>query len=170
MVALPAGCGAPDKPKGHVAPQSWASSVCMAVNPWSTTINDAVGKAQKAISPKAKPAVTKKQLRSLFGTGAAASESARKKVVAAGIPDVADGKKAASQFIAALSGARDAFGQAKRRVAALSTENSTDFYNRVSVIGGQLNRDAKASAAKISPSSFSDLSKDFDSAPGCQSS
>src|SRR5882762_3716321 len=121
----------------RVPADEWASKVCQAVKPWSTSINSAVSAAQQKITSGSSPAQTKTDLLTLYRGAREASNRALTQVKAAGIPDADNGAQVAQQFTAALTTARNAFANAATRTAALSTSDKNAFYAAVVAVGQQ---------------------------------
>jgi hypothetical protein len=149
-----------------VSANQWARSVCPAVINWSSSIRGAVGQVQKKVTEDSDPASTKTELVALFGDAESASDTARRKVVQAGIPEVDNGSKVAREFAGALAAARDGFGTAKRTVAGLDTADKSKFYDGVVAAGDRLTKEYKQSSSALKTNS-SELDKAFDSVPEC---
>jgi hypothetical protein len=153
---------------GKVPPEQWAGKVCLAVKPWSSSINAAVSSAQQKITSGSSPAQIKGDLLTLYGGARDASTTALGQVRAAGIPDADNGEDVARQFTSALTAARDAFGRAATRTAALSTSDKNAFYTAVVTIGQQLTQENNQNSAGFSHVSSAQLQKAFDTVPECQ--
>ncbi|WP_163568139.1 hypothetical protein [Fodinicola feengrottensis] len=151
-----------------VPPDEWASKICVAVKPWSTSINAAVSAAQQKITSGSSPTQTKADLLTLYGGARDASNRALGQVQAAGIPDADNGAQVAQQFTAALTTARNAFAHAATRTAALSTSNKNAFYAGVVAVGQQLTTENGQNSAGFSNVSSDQLQKAFDSVTECK--
>jgi hypothetical protein len=162
-LVLLAACGS-----GKVPSEQWAAKVCLAVKPWSSSINSAVSSAQQKITSGSSPTQIKADLLTLYGGARDASTKALGQVRAAGIPDADNGEDVARQFTAALTTARDAFGRAATRTAALSTSDKNAFYTAVVTVGQQLTQENNQNSAGFSHVSSSQLQKAFDTEPECQ--
>lgn len=150
-----------------VSATEWARSVCPAVRTWSNSIRGAVGQVQEKITADSDPARTKTELVALFGDAESASETARRKVEQAGIPEVDSGDTVAREFAGALSAARDGFGTAKRTVAGLDTADRSAFYDGVVAAGDRLTKEYKQSSSALKTDS-PQLDQAFDSVPECR--
>ncbi|MFB9182578.1 hypothetical protein ACFFX1_30945 [Dactylosporangium sucinum] len=165
-LACTAGCSADGA--GDVAPKRWAQSVCAALAPWRAEINDLTTKAQQQLQAARTAAQTKTNIVDLLAGAETASEKARVGVDGAGIPDVKDGDKVAAQFTASLSKARDAYGNAKRTVSGLPTNDSKAFYASVTSAFATLKEEYEQSAINPSHVGPADLQKAFDEVPECR--
>jgi len=159
------GCGA--KTTG-VAPDAWARSVCGALAPWRTQIADLTTKAQEQMRATKTAAQTKTNVVGLLSGAEEASETARRGVAGAGVPNVDKGADIAKRFTASLEKARDAYGHAKQTVSGLSTADADAFYKQVAAAFDTLGTEYEASAVDLSHVGSSDLQKAFDRAPECQ--
>jgi hypothetical protein len=160
------GAEAREKANRKVTAAQWARSVCPAVLTWSNSIRGAVGQVQQRVDENSDPAQTKTELVALFGDAESATETARRKVVEAGIPEVDNGSTVAREFAGALAAARDGFGTAKRSVAGLDAKNKSTFYDGVVAAGDRLTKEYKQSASALKTNS-AELDKAFDSVPEC---
>jgi hypothetical protein len=151
-----------------VPPDQWASKVCLAVKPWSASINAAVAGAQQKITSGSTPAQTKADLLTLYGGARDSSSRALTQVRAAGVPDADNGAQVAQQFTAALTTARNAFAHAATRTAALSTVDKNAFYAGVVAVGQQLTTENGQNSAGFTNVSSDQLQKAFDTVPECK--
>ena len=151
-----------------VAPKTWATSVCSALTPWRTRVADLTSTAQQEIGKTGTPAQTKQTLTTLLSGAEQASERARKRIVAAGVPDVEDGKGIAQRFTTALTRARDAYGHAKTTVSGLSTGQNKAFYDAVAAAFVKLNEEYGASALDVRTVGPQQLRRSFDEVPECR--
>jgi hypothetical protein len=158
-----AGCGG-----GGVEPKQWARSVCGALTPWRAEISDLTTKAQQQLETAKTPEQTKSNIVDLLSGAESASEKARAGIDGAGVPDVTDGQKVAEQFLASLSKARDAYGNAKRAVSALPTADAKTFYSAVSGAFATLKDEYERSAIDPAHVGPQDLQKAFDEVPECR--
>lgn len=154
--------------RSTVEPATWAKSVCSALAPWRTKVADLTAAAQREIGQAGTPAQTKQTLTTLLGGAADASEQARSKVSAAGIPDVDGGDGVADQFVTALTRARDAYGHARTTVAGLDTGQAKPFYDAVDEAFTRLNDEYAGSALDISEVGPEELRRSFDEVPECR--
>jgi hypothetical protein len=162
LVAL-SGCA-----QDGVEPKRWAKTVCGALTPWRAAIADLTTKAQQQLQAAKTPAQTKTNIVDLLAGAESASEKARAGVDGAGVPRVDDGKKVAEQFTASLSKARDAYGNAKRTVAGLPTDNGKTFYADITKAFSTLKDDYERSAIDPAHVGPADLQKAFDEVPECR--
>ena len=145
------GCGG-----GGVPHRAWTTSVCQTLAPWRDRITALNGQAQ-----------TRASLMSLLDGARQATEDARAKVAAAGVPDVADGPTIAQRFVAALAAARDAYAKAQHGIQALPDRNETAFYAGVKTTMDALNQDYARAGVDTGRLASADLRKDFDEVPAC---
>jgi hypothetical protein len=153
---------------GGAEPRAWAGSVCAALAPWRAEIAALTGRAQQQITPQTTPGQAKERLVALLGGVEAASETARGKVAAAGVPDVDDGDKIAGRFTASLVAARDAYAHARATVAALDPGDPKRFYDAVGAAFDKLNSEYSASALDTRNVGSTELQKAFAEVPECR--
>ncbi|WP_432983809.1 hypothetical protein [Dactylosporangium sp. CA-233914] len=163
VAALAAACS-----QDGVEPKRWAKTVCAALTPWRAEIADLTAKAQQQLQAARTPAATKTNIVDLLAGAESASEKARAGVEGAGIPRVDDGGKVAEQFTASLSKARDAYGNAKRAISALPTDNAKTFYGEVGKAFTTLKDEYERSAIDPAHVGPADLQKAFDEVPECR--
>jgi DTW domain-containing protein YfiP len=163
VVVTVAGCG-----DSAVDPKTWARNVCTALKPWSSTISELTTQTQQQMASVTTATQAKTSIVGLLDAEAKASESARKKVVKAGIPDVSNGKNIAGQFVAALASAQDAYATARDSISDLSTTNATSFYDGVSTAIDTMNKQYDAGKLDTSKVKSEDLQHAFDEVPQCQ--
>ncbi|GAA2604679.1 hypothetical protein GCM10010399_39600 [Dactylosporangium fulvum] len=168
VVILVGAAGCSGDGSGDVAPKRWAQSVCTALAPWRTEIADLTTKAQQQLQTAKTAAQTKTNVVDLLAGAESASEKARVGVDGAGIPKVAGGDKIAAQFTASLSKARDAYGNAKRAVSALPTNDSKTFYSSVTSAFATLKEEYEQSAIDLAHVGQKDLQKAFGEVPECR--
>jgi hypothetical protein len=156
------GCGS------GVAPKNWARSVCAALTPWRSDVSALTRQAQQQMSSTTTPVQAKQNLVALLAGAETASEHARRKVAEAGTPDVTDGKKIATHFVASLSAARDAYGHARGKMSTLDPSDARVFYDGVAAAFGQLNTEYAASALDTRQLGSAELQRAFAEVPECQ--
>lgn len=151
-----------------LTPGAWAAAVCQALGPWRTDISSLTERAQQQMAAATTPAQAKENLVRLLGGAESATETARAKVVAAGVPDVTDGSMIAGEFVAALAAMRDAYGRARATVDGLGTGDATAFYDAVTVAMDTLSTDYGRSALDTTRISSPELRRAFDEVPECR--
>jgi hypothetical protein len=104
----------------------------------------------------------------LLGGAEAASEQARAKIAAAGLPDATNGKQAAAEFTDSLRRTRDAYGRAKQTVDSLPTADQKAFYDAVSAAFGQLRKDYTEGSLDLDKVTSPELQKAFAEVPACR--
>jgi hypothetical protein len=156
------GCGG-----GHAA-TAWAASVCTALAPWRNEISSLTDRAQRQMAGATTPGQAKENLVRLLGGAEAASEAARSRVSAAGVPDVDGGEQIAGQFVAALTAARDAYGNAKRAVQKLATTDDKAFYDGVAAAMATLTDEYARSSLDTTRLRSAELQQAFDEVPECR--
>lgn len=162
VLSLTAGCG------GGPSAEAWAASVCAALTPWQAEISDLTHRTEQQMTAQTTPAQAKENLIRLLGGAEAATETARRKVAEAGVPDVERGEAVAGAFVAALAGVRDAYGRAKRTVEGLATTEAEAFYDGVEAAMKTLNEEYNASALDTTNLNSPELKRAFDEVPECR--
>lgn len=160
---LLAGCGG-----SAVKPAAWAKSVCTALTPWRTQVAGLTQQAQREIDQTRTPVQTKQSLMTLLSGAERASDLARRRILAAGVPDVDGGKKAADTFVTALTRARDAYGHTRTTIAGLDPSEAKPFYDAVERAFSQLGTEYSGSVLNISKVGPAPLHKAFDEVPECR--
>jgi hypothetical protein len=153
---------------GHPSAQDWAGTVCHALGPWRSSINDLNTRAAAEMAKATTPAQAQASLVELVSGAETASETARLAVVAAGVPDVDGGSAVASSFVASLAGTRDAYARAKTDLQALPTGNEDAFYDGVSTVLSRLNDEYQASAVDTTRLDSPELRQAFDGNSACR--
>ena len=161
LVLVVASCGGP-------SPRAWAASVCEALAPWRSEINKLTSSTQQQMTAQTTPAQAKENLVRLFAGAEQASETARRKVEEAGVPETDHGEEISAGFRASLSKVRDAYGRARDTIDGLDTEEATAFYNGVRTAVDNLNKEYDASALDTSKLSSEELKQAFDEVPECR--
>jgi hypothetical protein len=151
--------------RGDVAATTWAERVCEALRPWRDEIDALMTRAQQRMDSAADAAQAKTGLLELLGGAEQASEQARAKVAAAGLPDAANGKRAAAEFTDTLRRTRDAYGTAKTTVQNLPTVDPKAFYDAVGAAFGQLDKDY--GEVNLERVNSPELQKAFDEVAAC---
>jgi hypothetical protein len=162
LVLLTGGCGA-----GPTAP-AWAASVCRALAPWRLEINALTSSAQQQMTARTTPAQAKENLVRMMAGAEQASETARRGVADAGVPDVSQGEEVSRGFLDSLTEVRDAYGRAKRTIDGLGTGQSGAFYDGVKAAVDTLNEEYDASALDTSKLDSPELKQAFDEVPECR--
>ena len=162
-LVLLAGCGS-----SGVPPKTWAKRVCQALKPWTSTITTLTKQTQAQMAKVTTPDQAKVTLVNLLDEEASASAKARDKLLAAGTPDVDNGKDIAARFGAALASAEQSYATARDTIHKLSTENSEKFYDGVTKAINTLNTQYKAGALDTSKVRSEQLQQAFDTVPECQ--
>lgn len=150
------------------APREWAASVCKALSPWRAEIGNLASSTQQQMTAKTTPAQAKENLVRLLGGAEAASETARKRVQDAGVPDVKHGEAVAHGFVNALTAVRNAYGKAKRGIEALDAGSADQFYNGVESVLGVLKTEYDRSALDTSSLDSPELKQAFNEVPECR--
>jgi hypothetical protein len=152
---------------GHSA-RAWAVSVCTTLEPWRTEIGSLTSRTQQQMTARTTPSQAKENLMQLFGGAADASERARDGVAKAGVPDVTNGQQIAAGFTTSLAATRDAYDKARDGIKALPTAPAEDFYQKVTKVVDQLNKDYQQSSLDTSNLNSKELKAAFDEAPECR--
>lgn len=154
--------------QGTPSPTAWAASVCTALTPWRAEIHKLTSSTQQQMTAKTTPAQAKENLVRLLAGAEAASEEARRRVEAAGVPDVDRGEAVASGFVASLAAVRDAYGNAKRGIEALDASRGGPFYDGVETVLAKLNDEYDRSALDTGSLNSPELQRAFDEVPECR--
>lgn len=162
------GCGGGTHANNAVNGLAWAGSVCQALTPWRNQINGLNAQAARQMQSATTPNQTRDNLLQLLSGARTASEQARAKVVAAGVPDVGGGAAIADQFVASLAGVRDAYGAAHDAIGELPLGPAGTFYDSVSAAISTLNKEYALASLDTSKLDSAELRKDFDEAPACK--
>ncbi|WP_200215582.1 hypothetical protein [Micromonospora coerulea] len=161
LVLVVAGCGGP-------SPRVWAASVCEALAPWRAEINKLTSSTQQQMTAQTTPAQAKENLVRLFAGAEQASETARRKVEQAGVPETDHGAEISAGFRASLSKVRDAYGRARDTIDGLDTARATAFYDGVRTAVETLNKEYDASALDTGRLNSEELKQAFDEVPECR--
>jgi hypothetical protein len=156
------GCGASGVPH-----RSWVTNVCQTLSPWRDRITALNGQAAEQMKNAKTPAQTRENLLRLLDGARQATEDARAKVAAAGVPDVRDGSAIEQRFVAALAAARDAYAKARRGIEILADRDETAFYAGVTAAMDALTKDFARAGVDTGKLASADLRKDFDEVPAC---
>jgi hypothetical protein len=169
LALLASGCGqdsSDSDDRGDIAAATWAERVCAALGPWRGEIDALMTRAQQRMDRAANTDQAKSGLLELLGGAEQASEQARAKVAAAGLPDAANGKRAAAEFTDTLRRTRDAYGKAKDTITNLPTVDQKAFYDAVGAAFGQLDKDY--GEVNLDRVNSPELQKAFDEVPACK--
>ncbi|MCZ7440212.1 hypothetical protein O7598_27690 [Micromonospora sp. WMMC241] len=161
LVLVVAGCGGP-------SPRAWAASVCQALSPWRAEISKLTSSTQQQMTAQTTPAQAKENLVRLFAGAEEASETARRKVEEAGVPEVERGTEVSAGFQGSLGKMRDAYGRARTAVDGLDTAQAGPFYDGVRAAVDTLNKEYDASALDTSKLNSPELKQAFDEVPECR--
>ncbi len=151
-----------------VEARTWTGQVCQALTPWRQQINTLNAQAGTQMKAATTPAQTRDNMLRLLDGARQASEDARAKVAAAGVPDVTDGKAIADRFVAALAAVRDAYAKAQHTVQSLDTSKASAFYDGVSAAMDTLNKEYTQAGLDTGTLASAQLRKDFDEVPACR--
>jgi hypothetical protein len=159
---LLAGCGG-----GGVPHRTWVTNVCQTLSPWRDRITALNGQAAEQMKTAKTPAQTRDNLLRLLDGARQATEDARAKVAATGVPDVPDGAAIEQRFVAALAAARDAYAKARQGIETLPQKDETAFYAGVKAAMDGLTKDYAQAGVDTGKLASADLKKDFDEVPAC---
>ncbi|MFI5835077.1 hypothetical protein ACIA5A_15535 [Micromonospora sp. NPDC051300] len=161
LVLVVAGCGGP-------SPRAWAASVCQALGPWRAEISKLTSSTQQQMTAQTTPTQAKENLVRLFAGAEQASETARRKVEEAGVPEVERGTEVSAGFRGSLGKMRDAYGRARTTIDGLDTAQAGPFYDGVRAAVDTLNKEYDASALDTSRLNSPELKEAFDEVPECR--
>ncbi len=161
-VVLITGCG------GEPSPGAWATSVCSALTPWRAEIRKLTSSTDQQMTAQTSPAQAKENLVRLFDGAARASETARRRVEQAGVPDAEQGAEVSVRFRTSLAQMRDAYSKARDSIDSLSTSQSAAFYDGVREAVQTLNQEYEASAVDASSLNSEELRRAFAEVPECR--
>lgn len=153
---------------GGPTPRVWAASVCEALTPWRAEISKLTSSTQQQMTAQTTPAQAKENLVRLFAGAERASETARREVEEAGVPETEHGEEVAAGFRTSLAKVRDAYGRARGTIAGLETGQPTEFYDGVRAAVDTLNKEYDASALDTSKLNSEELKEAFDEVPECR--
>jgi hypothetical protein len=153
---------------GGPTPRVWAASVCTALDPWRAEIGTLTRSTQQQMTAKTTPAQAKENLVRLLGGAESASETARKQVERAGVPDVDGGDAVADGFLKSLTAMRDAYGKARLGIEKLDAGQADPFYDAVETVMSTLSAEYNRSALDTSSLDSEELKKAFDEVPECR--
>ncbi|WP_460917035.1 hypothetical protein [Plantactinospora veratri] len=153
---------------GGPTPQAWAAAVCAALAPWRAEIGTLTRSTQQQMTAQTSPAQAKENLVRLLRGAEQASETARQKVAAAGVPDTDKGEAVSKGFVASLTAVRDAYGRAGAAIEALGTGQPSEFYDGVKAAVDTLNQEYDASSLDTSELDSVELKRAFDEVPECR--
>ncbi|MDG4795364.1 hypothetical protein [Micromonospora sp. WMMD1082] len=163
LILLAAACGS-----SGPSPRAWAASVCSALTPWRAEISKLTSSTDQQMTAQTTPAQAKENLVRLFGGAEEASETARRKVEQAGVPEVEHGEEVSAGFRASLASMRDAYGRARTTIDGLGTGEATAFYDGVRAAVETLQQEYDASALDTSQLNSEELKRAFDEVPECR--
>lgn len=153
---------------GGPTPQAWAAAVCAALTPWRAEIGALTRSTQQQMTAQTSPAQAKENLVRLLRGAEQASETARQKVVAAGVPDTDKGEAISKGFVSSLAAMRDAYGRAGESIEALGTGRAAEFYDGVKAAVDTLNQEYQSSSLDTSELDSVELKRAFDEVPECR--
>ncbi|WP_433530953.1 hypothetical protein ACQPYA_02140 [Micromonospora sp. CA-263727] len=150
------------------SPRAWATSVCSALTPWRAEISKLTSSTNQQMTAQTTPAQAKENLVRLFGGAEQASETARRKVEQAGVPNVEHGAEVSAGFRTSLASMRDAYGRAGATIDGLGTGEATVFYDGVRAAVETLQQEYDASALDTTQLNSEELKRAFDEVPECR--
>ncbi|MEV1144353.1 hypothetical protein [Micromonospora sp. NPDC049799] len=162
VVVVLAGCG------GGPSPRAWAASVCSALTPWRAEISRLTSSTDQQMTARTTPAQAKENLVRLFDGAEQASETARRKVEQAGVPEAEHGAEVSEGFRTSLAKMRDAYGRARDTIDDLGTGQPTAFYDGVRAAVETLNKEYDASALDTTRLNSEELKRAFAEVPECR--
>ncbi|MER7888695.1 hypothetical protein ABTX15_02595 [Micromonospora sp. NPDC094482] len=162
LVLVVSGCG------GGPSPRAWAASVCSALAPWRSEISRLTSSTDQQMTAQTTPAQAKENLVRLFGGAEEASETARREVEKAGVPETDHGEEISAGFRSSLGKMRDAYGRARDTIDGLSTAQASTFYDGVKAAVDTLNKEYDAGALDTNRLKSEELKRAFDEVPECR--
>lgn len=150
------------------APAAWAASVCAALTPWRAEISSLTERTQRQMEAATTPAQAKENLVRLLEGAEAASEAARARVAAAGVPDVDNGEEISRSFVKSLTIARNAYHRARVAIEGAAVEDASTFYAGVEATMNTLNEEYASSALDTTKVHSVELRQAFDEVPECR--
>jgi predicted lipid-binding transport protein (Tim44 family) len=146
----------------------WAATVCEALAPWRAEISNLTRSTQEQMTAQTTPAQAQENLVRLLSGAEQASETARKKIAEAGVPDVPEGDTVSRGFLTSLTAVRDAYGKARTAVQGLGIGQAETFYDGVAAAVDTLNKEYDASGLDTSKLNSPELKQAFDEVPECR--
>ncbi|MGC5017128.1 hypothetical protein [Micromonospora sp. DT47] len=162
LVLTVAGCGA------GPSPRAWAASVCESLTPWRAEISKLTSSTHQQMTAQTTPAQAKENLVRLFAGAEEASETARRRISDAGVPETDHGDEISQGFRSSLEKIRDAYGRARDTIDGLGIGQPTAFYDGVQAAVDTLNKEYDASALDTSRLNSEELKQAFDEVPECR--
>ncbi|WP_345625233.1 hypothetical protein [Rugosimonospora acidiphila] len=166
VVALGA-CGNGGGSGSATPAKTWTVRVCGALSPWRSSIAQLNSQAAAQMKNATTPVQTKDNMLRLLQGASQTTEAARKKVVAAGVPDVDGGKVIADRFVSGLARVRDAYDKAHGTVQALPITEAKPFYDGVATAVGTLDKEYSQAGLNTGALASTELRKDFEEVPEC---
>ena len=152
LALVAAGCGAAAT---TTTPTAWASTLCSSVSSWEAAVQAQSGKLTRALdaakSPSHRMSVTaaRSELISYLDGLAAASETVRARLVAAGTPNIAHGALMEQTVVAAFGRFASQLQAAETKVDAFSSNPDT-FATQTAALGGTLSSDGDQADRAVS--------------------
>ncbi|HZN16855.1 MAG TPA: hypothetical protein VFB84_01505 [Micromonosporaceae bacterium] len=153
---------------GGPTPGVWAATVCQALGPWRSDIASLTARAQQQMAAATTPAQARENMLRLLEGAQQATETARSRVEAAGVPDVDGGSAVAQEFQHALAAMRDAYARARTAVDVLATGDADAFYDGVEAAMATLTEEYGRGALDTTKISSTELRRAFDEVPECR--
>jgi hypothetical protein len=155
---------------GAVEPKTWTNQVCQALTPWWSEITTLNTQATDQMKTATTPAQAREDILRLLDGAQRSTETARSRVEAAGVPDVAGGREDAGRMVTALARMRDAYGKARQAIGALDTGRADAFYPGVVAAMDTLNREYAQAGVNRDNLGSAELRTDFGEAQACAAS
>jgi hypothetical protein len=155
---------------GATEPKAWTQQVCQALTPWRAQITELNTRTTAQMKAATSPGQARDSILGLLDGARNATETARSRVAAAGVPDVKGGKDAAAKLVTALAGVRDAYAKARGTVAGLKTDPPQQFYDGVVAAMNTLNQEYAHAGVDVAALGSDELAKDFGEAAACTAS
>ncbi|MGW1892100.1 small secreted protein [Streptomyces sp. NPDC002004] len=148
---------------------SWAKTVCDAVQPQAKKIGDANAAIQKETSDQSKPADVQKTDSKAFQDMSAAYKAIGDAVNKAGAPPVSDGKKKQQDAVNELDGISKKYAALKKQVDGLDTKDQAKFADGLKSIAGDLDKLGQSGNDALKKLEEGDVGKAMQQQSSCKS-
>jgi hypothetical protein len=156
-----AGCGGGgggDSSVSGTKPETWAASVCTALQTWGNDLESGSRKLRSSITRSADLPSVKKKLITFLRNGETSTEKLVADVKAAGAPAVENGPAMQSDLRASLDGARGTFQRAVAKAKKLPTNDPRALAVGLTSLGTEIRSELTSTGARVSS-----LKKKYDS-------
>jgi len=166
LVLALSGCSSDDS---NEKLDSWAKSVCDAVQPQAKKIEDANAAIQKETSDNSKPADVQKTDSKAFQDMSDAYKAIGAAVDKAGAPPVDGGEKKQKDAVKELNGISTSYADLKKQVDKLNTKDQAKFADGLKGIAGELDKLSQSGSDALKKLEEGDVGKAMAKQDSCKS-